>query len=370
MLNELPVWLNQGVEPPESLKTTGWQPGMKPAAQHMNWLFNRSYLVLKELQENGSIKDLQEQVEQLETKVNVHLNEFTSHKNETASQLNKLSTQDGATLIGIKDINNNFTSTNVEDALNEVFTNVSNGKTKIATAITDKGVATSPNDPFITMATNISNIETGKYGTATANDVLIGKTIGTETGLVTGTIPNYGRAVLGQGYTTPKSYLADGGGSLVIEPNTGYYEEGLNAANFGSIILSDGHYKAENILPGKSIFGLAGTASVKKWARGTSGIIPGSVYTQVAFLDFTPSIFLAYSYANDGYYVKYYFSIVSPILLSSGHTLTSSTRAFGSDSVSRNDGGIQIDTSTNIVSVKPAFNGYVTQGLVEWIAIE
>lgn len=55
MENELPVWLNRGVEPPESLKTTGWQPGMKPSAQHMNWLFYHSYMALKELQENGGI---------------------------------------------------------------------------------------------------------------------------------------------------------------------------------------------------------------------------------------------------------------------------------------------------------------------------
>lgn len=212
--------------------------------------------------------------------------------------------------------------------------------------------------------------EGGEYGNATANDVIEGKTIGTENGLVVGNIPNYGRAVLGQGYTTPKSYLADGGGSLVIEPYTGYYEEGLNNNNFGSIILSDGNYKAENILPGKSIFGLAGTASVKKWATGTSGIIPKTVYTPIAFLDFTPSIFLAFYYANDGYYVKYYFSMVSPILLSSYHTTTSTTVAYGPGSMPQYGYGITIDTNTNTVSVKPAFNGNVTQGFVDWIAIE
>ncbi|GEM_PF-3442329 len=80
MVSALPVWLNQGVEPPESLKTTGWQPGMKPSAQHMNWLFNRSYLVLKELQENGGIADLQLQVDELETKVTAHLEEIMPHK--------------------------------------------------------------------------------------------------------------------------------------------------------------------------------------------------------------------------------------------------------------------------------------------------
>lgn len=79
MVNELPVWLNQGVEPPESLKTTGWQPGMKPSAQHMNWLFNRSYIALKELQENGGIADLRLQVDELETKVTAHLEDMAKH---------------------------------------------------------------------------------------------------------------------------------------------------------------------------------------------------------------------------------------------------------------------------------------------------
>ena len=73
MANELPVWMDRGVEPPESLKISGWQPGMKPSAQHMNWLFNRSYMVLKELQENGGIAELQAQFA-------AHLDEIMPHK--------------------------------------------------------------------------------------------------------------------------------------------------------------------------------------------------------------------------------------------------------------------------------------------------
>ena len=41
MPEQLPIWRNEGIEPPESLKTSGWEPGMKPSAQHMNWLFNQ-----------------------------------------------------------------------------------------------------------------------------------------------------------------------------------------------------------------------------------------------------------------------------------------------------------------------------------------
>lgn len=51
-----------------------------------------------------------------------------------------------------------MTADDVQDAIDEVFTSVSNGKTLIADAITDKGVPTSASDSFSTMATNISNI--------------------------------------------------------------------------------------------------------------------------------------------------------------------------------------------------------------------
>ena len=52
----------------------------------------------------------------------------------------------------------NTTSQDLKGAINEVFQNVSNGKQLIATAITDKGVTTSSDSTFQTMATNIKNI--------------------------------------------------------------------------------------------------------------------------------------------------------------------------------------------------------------------
>ena len=51
-----------------------------------------------------------------------------------------------------------ITSTNVQGAIDELFTSVSNGKSLIASAITDKGVSTSANDSWATMAGNIGNI--------------------------------------------------------------------------------------------------------------------------------------------------------------------------------------------------------------------
>lgn len=51
--------------------------------------------------------------------------------------------------------------------LNEVFQSVSDGKSEIAAAITDKGVPTDVTATFSAMATNISNIPTGGSGTVT-----------------------------------------------------------------------------------------------------------------------------------------------------------------------------------------------------------
>ncbi len=53
-----------------------------------------------------------------------------------------------------------MTADNVQDAIDEVFQSVSNGKTLIAAAITDKGVSTAATDSFQTMASNIGLIET------------------------------------------------------------------------------------------------------------------------------------------------------------------------------------------------------------------
>lgn len=52
--------------------------------------------------------------------------------------------------------------------------------------------------------------EGGEYGTAIAGDVLSGKTIGTDTGLVTGTMPNRGVFNLALGASVPAGYYSGG----------------------------------------------------------------------------------------------------------------------------------------------------------------
>jgi len=90
------------------------------------------------------------------------------------------------------DVNDNFDDvgaaiTSLNRTTQELFTSVSNGKTNVASAITDKGISTASDATFDTMATNIRKIPTSggdpePYyvntgdGTAESNDILLGKT--------------------------------------------------------------------------------------------------------------------------------------------------------------------------------------------------
>lgn len=99
---------------------------------------------------------------------------------------------DGKVSALARDVNENFEDvgqsiTSLNRTTQELFTSVSNGKSTVAAAITDKGVSTASNASFNTMAENIRKIETGggepdpyyvNTGDATAesNDILLGKT--------------------------------------------------------------------------------------------------------------------------------------------------------------------------------------------------
>ena len=90
--------------------------------------------------------------------------------------------------------NTHSSATTVQGVVDELFTSVSNGKTSLASAITDKGQSTSPTDSFSTMATKISNIQTSKpeqSKTATQNGVTIYPDSGMALSSVSVAIPVY-----------------------------------------------------------------------------------------------------------------------------------------------------------------------------------
>lgn len=58
----LPEWNREGIEPPNSKKTVGWQPDERPPAEYLNWLANQTFESLKELQDNAAHKEETEQL--------------------------------------------------------------------------------------------------------------------------------------------------------------------------------------------------------------------------------------------------------------------------------------------------------------------
>ncbi|MBP2002560.1 hypothetical protein J2Z69_003646 [Paenibacillus shirakamiensis] len=54
---KLPTWEATGVEPPDTKKSSGWQAEDKPPAAWWNWLQNRTYKSIKELQTKSAEKD-------------------------------------------------------------------------------------------------------------------------------------------------------------------------------------------------------------------------------------------------------------------------------------------------------------------------
>lgn len=169
-----------------------------------------------------------------------------------------------------------ITADNVQGAIDELFLSVSNGKSQIASAITDMGVSTSANDSFAQMATNIGNIETGydtSQVTATAATVRSGyKFVNSSGQLITGTIPSKGA----QTYT-PKTV------SQTIAK--GQYLSG------NQTIQGDENLIASNIKSGVSIFGVSGTASIIKTAHLSPATISyGDKEVRVVIPDFPSDV--------------------------------------------------------------------------------
>ena len=127
--------------------------------------------------------------------------------------------------------------------LEEVKKSVSDGKTLVAAAITAKGVTTAADAAFQTMADNIGEIETGvdtSDATATAAQILSGKTAYVKGAKVTGTIPSKAAAIYTPG-TTDQTIAA------------GQYLSGTQT------IIGDIAFRSEYIRKGIHMFGINGS---------------------------------------------------------------------------------------------------------------
>ncbi|MBX4146295.1 hypothetical protein [Paenibacillus lautus] len=124
--------------------------------------------------------------------------------------------------------------------------------------------------------------EGGEVGTATAADVLAPKTIGTDSGIVTGTIPTQGNQFKSGLWSNPDG---DAYVDTYVEIDSGYYPTGSQV----TIQAHDPDLLSRNIRAGVNILGVAGnsnvvdtsdaTAVAGNMQSGTSGYVKGQKVT-------------------------------------------------------------------------------------------
>lgn len=117
-------------------------------------------------------------------------NQLSQPKNDITNLKDRL---DNLNATQVKLDNGNFTGKTVDAGMTELFTSVSSGKEMLAAAITDKsGIDTAANASFKTMTDNIMAIVTFNEGTsggtATAGDIIKGKTAYARNQFITGTL--------------------------------------------------------------------------------------------------------------------------------------------------------------------------------------
>lgn len=112
--------------------------------------------------------------------------------------------------------------------------------------------------------------EGGEYGTAVASDVLVGKTIGTESGLISGAMPNRSAESAHQLALSTEVWLAD---RAFLRPPNGYYD----GQSWLYALTPDLH--PTNIRSGKNILGVAGSLiEGKQYYEANLGTIAASGY--------------------------------------------------------------------------------------------
>jgi len=151
----------------------------------------------------------------------------------------------------------------VQEALDGLKSSVSNGKSLIASAITDKGVATAQDATFAQMAENIGEISTRSDtadATATSFDILAGKTAYTAAGKVEGVIP-----------TLAAQTIVPGTADKTI--SNGQYLGGTQT------VKGDANLTSSNIKKGVTLFGVAGALESTFKATLTVKADTGAVVT-------------------------------------------------------------------------------------------
>lgn len=186
--------------------------------------------------------------------------------------------------VSFDDTGSGLNAKNVQEAVNTLFTNVSDGKRKVASAVADKGVPTTEDATFDTIAEHVRSISTGadtSDADITAADVRSGKVGYGKDGKIVGAAPNVA-------VPTP-SISVDTNGLITaaVEQQTGFAQGGTKSATTqlpqkaaqtytpgtsdqviqsgqyltgAQTIKGDGNLRPDNIKKGVTIFGQTGTA--------------------------------------------------------------------------------------------------------------
>ena len=193
--------------------------------------------------------DLNKNFDDIDAQIKARADESASRYTKTEAD----NTFAAKTQIGDLAVLSTTAKDSIVNALNEVFNEVNSGKTSIYGAIVDKGVTPS-SQAFADLVTAIGAITTGGdvtiEGTATAPDILEGKTATVPSGVITGTMPNNGSVTITPGTT-----------DQAIEAG---YHDGTGKVVGDSALITD------NIKSGSSIFGVTGKTSVVDTADATA----------------------------------------------------------------------------------------------------
>ena len=193
--------------------------------------------------------DINKNLDDIDTQIKARADESASRYTKTEAD----NTFAAKTQIGDLAVLSTTAKDSIVNALNEVFNEVNSGKTSIYGAIVDKGV-TPTSQAFADLVTAIGAITTGGdvtiEGTATAPDILEGKTATVPSGVITGTMSNNGSVTITPGTT-----------DQVIEAG---YHDGTGKVVGDSALITD------NIKSGSSIFGVTGKTSVVDTADATA----------------------------------------------------------------------------------------------------
>ena len=187
----------------------------------------------------------------------------------------------------------------LNSSLDDCFQSVSDGKTLVANAITDKGVNTDTSSTFATMASNIGKIKIGidtSAATANASTILTGYSAYVKGNKINGSMPNRDTLVSdigGMNTSYPSLPLTKGSNLqittptvaktqwLALQPPNGYYSGG----NYIGVPLSDvasvTGASANKILSGNTICGVAGSIANQAAYTASHSVVTDSTHTYI-----------------------------------------------------------------------------------------